>query len=76
MPFNPEQGDTRRESIIKRALLALPFLCIFYAALLAMDPTPLFPHAGDMIAKGVVDWDNGSAPIRFVFYHIKALDNL
>jgi hypothetical protein len=76
MPFNPEQGECRRESTLKRVLIAIPFLIIFYVALLAMDPSSVMPHVTKMVENGTVAWDYDSAPIRFSFYKITALDDL
>ena len=76
MPFNPQEGDTRTESNLKRALLALPFLVICFFVSFAMDPTIMIPQLIATVKKGTVNWETGSVPIQFRFYHIKALDDL
>lgn len=76
MPFNQKQGIANEESRMKRALFASPFLLIFYLAMIAMDPTAAFPWIGEMIETRTVNWEGGSAPIRFSFYGWKSLDEL
>jgi hypothetical protein len=76
MPYNQKQGIAKRESRLKRALLAAPFLLISYVAMAAMNPTTAFPWIGDFIKNGTVTWKGGSAPIRFSFYGWKVLDEL
>jgi hypothetical protein len=75
MPFNPEQGEFKKESNVKRFILALSFLGLFYLAFIAMTPTAVMPHVERMMAEGAVTWQNGSAPIRFNFYRIKFVDS-
>jgi hypothetical protein len=41
MPFNPSQGEGRHESLVKRALLAAPFLVILGLVLATEDFAPI-----------------------------------
>jgi hypothetical protein len=75
-PFNPKQGESQKESRIRRALLALPFLGIFYFMKSAMDPTSVIPWLAPLLEKGTVSWNTGSAPIQFSFYNIKQVDDM
>ena len=76
LPFNPEQGVGKKESILWRMFLALPFLGLSYLALTLMDPTAAFPGVGKVLQSGTISWDGGSIPVRESFYHVKFLDDL
>jgi hypothetical protein len=76
MPFNPEQGESHKESKIKRALLTLPFPVLFYLAKNAMDITGSLPWLGQMLESPHVTWETGSVPIRYTFYNVKWLDDM
>jgi hypothetical protein len=76
MPFNPSQGEAKMESKLKRALLAFPFLALFYLFKTVMDVTPAVPALENIMKSGKVTWNTGSAPILYEFYHIKFIDDL
>jgi hypothetical protein len=76
MPFNPNQGEGQKESKIKRALLALPFLGLFYIAKTSMDLTVSIPWVTQMLESGKIVWETGSVPVQYTFYKIKWLDDL
>jgi hypothetical protein len=76
MPFNPKQGEGQKESKIERALLALPFLGLFYLAKNAMDASVSLLWVGQILCSGKVVWETGSSHIRCTFYNIKWLDDL
>jgi hypothetical protein len=75
MPFNPEQGEFKKESIVKRVLWALPFLGLLYLAVMAMPQTLVMPQSNRITAERTVAWQNGSVPIQFNFYNIKLIDS-
>lgn len=74
MPLNPTQGDGLKESKLKRAALALPFLLLFFLAKKLMDPAPLIPWATSILQTGTLPWSDTSLPATF--YHLKWLDDL
>ena len=76
LPFNPEQGVGKKESLLLRALLALPFLGLVALAVNCMVADGAFPAVGKIIKEGSITWDGGSVPVLSTFYHIKWLDDL
>lgn len=77
MPFNPYQGEGFKESKLKRASLALPFigLCLF-ATYYTMDVSPSVPYAIEKLLTGKVEWAMGSVDILDSFYHMNWLDDI
>lgn len=75
-PFNPEQGVGKKESVLFRAFIALPFLGLVALALTRMDASAAFPAVGRILQSGSITWNGGSVPVRNTFYHIKWLDDL
>ena len=76
LPFNPEQGLGKKESILFRAFLALPFLGLVAFAANRMVADGAFPAVGKILQQGSITWDGGSVPVPSSFYHIKWLDDL
>ncbi|KAF9766742.1 hypothetical protein IL306_000815 [Fusarium sp. DS 682] len=74
MPFNPTQGEDKKESKVKRALVALPLLGLFYLATRVLDVTESAPWALQMLETGKVSLDTHPVPIRRAFYNINWLD--
>jgi hypothetical protein len=76
MPFNPTQGEGKKESKVKRALVALPLLGLFYLAARVLDVGGSIPLALQMLETGKVSVDTHPVPIRKAFYNIKCFDTL
>lgn len=74
MPFNPAQGDGKHESIVKRAVIALPFLLVFYLAKKLMDPAPLISWATSILNDKTVAWSD--VPLPTQFYPVEWINNL
>lgn len=74
MPFNPAQGVGKKESVLKRAVIALPFLFLFYFAKNLMDPAPLIPWATSILEHKTVAWSDTPLPTRF--YPVEWLNGL
>ncbi|KAH8647014.1 hypothetical protein BGZ61DRAFT_501288 [Ilyonectria robusta] len=53
MPFNPTQGDGKKESKVKRALAILPMLGLFYLASRVLNAEKAFPWH-DTVSRGQV----------------------
>ena len=75
-PYNPNHGFGRKESKLKRALLALPFMVLAVVMLNALDLSEILPRFEEMSKGGVVQVDGASVPIIQTFYHVKAVDDL
>ncbi|KAJ9417961.1 hypothetical protein QL093DRAFT_2565917 [Fusarium oxysporum] len=54
MPFNPTQGEDKKESKIERALVALPMLGLFYLARRVLDVNKSVPWLLQMLETGKV----------------------
>jgi hypothetical protein len=76
MPFNPDQGECKQESKLRRAFQALPFLALFYVAAIFLNPARSIPWVTQLLQAGKVTWETGSTPIRSTFYNIKWLDHM
>ncbi|GAB7353291.1 hypothetical protein MBLNU459_g3793t2 [Dothideomycetes sp. NU459] len=76
MPYNPQQGEGKQESVLKRALLALPLLGLMYLAVQMMDATIAFPWVGELLKAGTIQWTAGEVPLRPYFYGLPWLDEL
>ncbi|KAF4416113.1 FAD/NAD(P)-binding domain-containing protein [Fusarium austroafricanum] len=76
MPFNPTQGEDKKESKLKRALVASPLLGLFYLAGRVLDVHESFPWALQALETGRVSSDTHPIPIRRTFYNIDWLDTL
>jgi hypothetical protein len=77
-PFNPKQGESQKENVLKRMLLALPFLGIFLFVSSALDPAVVVPWLRALISDGSISWSTGNSgkvPIVFDFY-FKSLDEM
>jgi hypothetical protein len=75
MPFNPEQGTAKKESILYRILLTLPFFGLSALALHFMSPDGLMDDFGRMLTDGQITWDGHSFTLPEKFYHFKWLDS-
>ncbi|KAF2664645.1 FAD/NAD(P)-binding domain-containing protein [Microthyrium microscopicum] len=75
-PFNPSQGWSRHESKLKRAVLALPFLAMFFLANKVMTVANVVPMLTPMIQDQAVTWNMTSMPLRTKFYNVKPLDDI
>ncbi|KAF4334071.1 FAD NAD(P)-binding domain protein [Fusarium beomiforme] len=75
MPFNPTQGEDKKESKVKRALVTLPLLGLFYLTRRVLDVSESVPWALQMLETGKVSADTHSVPIRQAFYNINWLDS-
>ncbi|KAH7207801.1 uncharacterized protein BKA55DRAFT_586548 [Fusarium redolens] len=76
MPFNPTQGEDKKESKIKRALVALPMLGLFYLARRVLDVNKAVPWQLQMLETGRISADTDPVPIQQAFYNINWLDTL
>jgi hypothetical protein len=76
MPFNPTQGEDRKESKIKRALVALPMLGLFYLAKKVLDVNKPVPWLSQILETGKLSADTDPVPILQTFYNINWLDTL
>jgi 2-polyprenyl-6-methoxyphenol hydroxylase-like FAD-dependent oxidoreductase len=57
LPFNPEQGVSKKESKISTELLALPFLALCAMAANRMAADGAFPAVGKIIKQGSIAWE-------------------
>ncbi|KAK4185129.1 hypothetical protein QBC35DRAFT_29347 [Podospora australis] len=65
-------GFTR---IVRRGLLAIPFLAIGHICTLMMNPDKMESTRLPMMNTGRISWDGGSIPILDTFYHNDFLDS-
>lgn len=76
MPWNPNYGVTKEDSVLKRAVMAAPLLVIFYFARLLIRE--MAGKIGPLIVEGVErGWilDAGvQVPVREVYTGLKGLD--
>ena len=72
-PFNPTQGHGRRESKLKRTLLALPLFGLFFAALWVLNAESIIAPAAAIRDSGI--FKPIDVPILRTFYHIQGLDD-
>lgn len=75
-PFNPSFGVGRKESRLKRALLALPLLSLVYIASATMDASISMPWVENQLRNGTVVFDGNAITLRQSFYHVGLLDYL
>ena len=80
-PFNPSQGEGKKESTTKRALLSLPLFCLVFIAFFTMNVSTAIPWAENLlrnetITSGPYSGKETLVPIRNSFYNIKGVDNL
>ncbi|KAK0662145.1 hypothetical protein QBC41DRAFT_235292 [Cercophora samala] len=73
-PFNPTQGDGRRESKLKRAFFGLPLLFLSCLAFYIMNVGIPEQWAKDQRDGGFIAVDNTSVPVLRSFYGWKSLD--
>jgi hypothetical protein len=76
MPFNPTQGEGRKESKIKRALLASPMIGLLYLAKKVSDVNKPVPWFSQILENGKLSADTDPVPILQTFYNINWLDTL
>lgn len=76
MPFNPEQGIGKGESILYRALLALPFLALSALAFNRMDASHVIPEEIGQMLRTRTGWDADSLTLSKNFYRVEWLDNM
>lgn len=76
MPYNKLLGLGRRESLWRRAFMALPLLCILVLAATKLNPFPAIPDVMDVFAEGFIELDGKKQPILKSFYGIQSLDDL
>src|SRR5215469_6485318 len=76
MPFNPEQGIDKAESLLNRAFWALPFLILSVIAVQYMDASPITLDLEAILKKGTIEWNSGSAPVVEKFYGVDILDTI
>ena len=75
MPFNPEQGISKKESKVDRALSAFPLLFISIWAFRVMFSVIPFETGAVLLKAGKISWANSSIPIPEKFYHLNLLDD-
>lgn len=77
MPFNPEHGCGKGESILKRIVLAFPLLILCYAAKTLMGDcmAKMGPFLIDALTSGSISDVTGTVPVREVFTGIKGIDD-
>lgn len=75
MPFNPDQGIGKKESVLYRLLLALPFFLLSALSLNRMDAGLGLAEIGGIIQTGSMAWEEISFSLPQSFYHIEWLDN-
>lgn len=76
MPFNPTQGEDRKESKIKRALVASPMLGLLYLAKTILDINKPVPWLLQMLETGKLSADTDPVPKLHTFHNINWLDSL
>jgi len=79
MPFNPEQGVAKRESILWRLFLVIPFFMLSAFCLNRMEVAPLnpfLPQVTEILQAGRIAWDGGSFTLPETFFHVKLLEDL
>ncbi|KAH6989817.1 hypothetical protein BKA56DRAFT_653104 [Ilyonectria sp. MPI-CAGE-AT-0026] len=74
MPFNPTQGEGKKESKVKRALAILPMLGLFYLASGVLNAEKAFPWLFLALDTGEISLDTDRIPIQKTFYNINWLD--
>jgi hypothetical protein len=76
MPFNPDQGVGKKESIMLRLLLALPFLALSALAFKFMTAAGSGLNGiGEMLTEGRITLGDNSFALPETFYHIGWLDD-
>jgi hypothetical protein len=75
-PFNPAQGYGSKESKLRRALSALPFLMLVFAKLMVLDTNFLLPWAEEILENGAVEVGGEPVPIMRTFHRVKGVDDL
>lgn len=75
MPFNPDQGVGKKESITFRLLRAIPFLALSAFALKFMTAGSGLNEIGGMLMEGRITWAENVFALPGTFYHIGWLDN-
>ena len=76
LPFNPEQGVGKKESVLFRVFFAFPFLLLLGLAAKFMVADAAYPQIGKILESRSITWDGGSVAIPESFYRIKWLDDL
>jgi 2-polyprenyl-6-methoxyphenol hydroxylase-like FAD-dependent oxidoreductase len=75
MPFNPEQGIGKKESILYRFVLVLPFFALSALAYNRMSAGSGMSEVGEIIQNGRITWGENSFDFPATFYHIDWLDS-
>lgn len=76
MPFNPEQGIGKKESVLFRAFLALPFLGLSAFCLNRMNAGAGLNELGEVFQTGILTWDGGSFTLPKAVFHVNLLDSI
>ena len=77
MPLNPPQGLIRNGKMLRRAIVALPFLLMSIACFYVLIRLIPFEQIDLMLHSGkIVGGKSSSFRIREKFYHVTILDNL
>ncbi|KAH6989863.1 hypothetical protein EDB80DRAFT_881882 [Ilyonectria destructans] len=74
MPFNPLQGEGKKENKLKRALTMLPILGLFYLAMCILNLDPLLPWLSGVVETGKMSFENNHILVQKTFYRINWLD--
>ncbi len=76
MPFNPQQGIGKKESILYRMLLAVPFFALSAFAFNRLNAGVGFKDLAQIMQNGRITWNEGSFSLPGTFFGIEWLDNM